>query len=111
MQSSYFCTFYVKEKLNFRESRFRELRLIDFLQRSLPTRKKFRKTIKMSEKLPCFQNSLRVHAPIGNDGGMHAHLCAGEKGKTVARRGRKAPPSQRGEGGGCSLSPNTAIRE
>ena len=98
MQSAYFWNFYVKEKLNFRESRFRELRLIDFLQSSLPTRKKFRKTIKMSEKLPCFQNSLRIHRPS-----VMMEACT-----RIYALARKAKPSR---GGGAKLRLHRGERE
>src|SRR5215211_3917526 len=57
----------------------------------------------MSKKTPTSSKIVANLSPIGKDVGLHAHLrCAGEKGKLVVRRGRKAlgPPRARLVGGG-----------
>jgi hypothetical protein len=53
--------------------------------------------------MPTTSKIVANQSPISKDVGLHAHLrCAGEKGKLVVRRGRKAlgPPRARLVGGG-----------
>jgi hypothetical protein len=54
-------------------------------------RKKGSKTHKYFEETqPMPAKFIANSSPIGNDVGKHAHSGASEKGKPVARRGRKA---------------------
>ena len=61
--------------------------------------KRFVQQEKCRKKTPTTSKIVANLSPVGKDVGLHAHPCAGEKGKPVVRRGRKAygPPRARWE--------------
>jgi hypothetical protein len=52
--------------------------------------KRFVQQEKCRKKTPRTSKTVANLSPVGKDVGLHAHPCAGEKGKPVVRRGRKA---------------------
>src|SRR5215207_3740170 len=75
------------------ERGYAELRLYLILRSSSKTRKRFSK--KSQKRIYGHSEFIGNSSGVGTNAGVHAHVCASEKGKPVVRRGRKAkgPPS------------------